>query len=100
MKCQALLGTLGPNGLFKRVLGCRPDHLHPEIVARAQDILGELSVKEVQGVSVGIYVFYNWVSWTKWNGLYIGLLMRVSFHYSLYIGGKLASKLVYWKRSS
>ena len=60
---QALLNTIGPMGLYARVLRFDTDNLSPEITARALQIISTTDLKGVRSEgSIGAATFFLWVS--------------------------------------
>ncbi|XP_064609540.1 uncharacterized protein LOC135473611 [Liolophura sinensis] len=59
--CQKRCNPTGPDGLKRRVLEFDVDQLHPEIAARAAQILSEVELDDVRLISSGAAAFYVWV---------------------------------------
>ena len=58
---QKMCGTLGHEGLNRRILELEVEDLHPEIVARTKQIVKPLKHTQVQMVSAGAASFHVWV---------------------------------------
>ena len=62
VNCQRMFSVVGRESLNRRILDLNIQTLHPEILARVDQILNGLNLKQVQHISAGAATFYVWVS--------------------------------------
>ncbi|ELT97869.1 hypothetical protein CAPTEDRAFT_204392 [Capitella teleta] len=59
-QCQKLCGTIGPQGLLRRVKEFDVHRLHPEIAAQANMLISQYRLDDVREKSAGAATFYSW----------------------------------------